>query len=484
MAGRPNLLLFTPDQLRADVPGCFGHPVASTPNIDALAARGTRFAQAYGQHSVCSPSRVSFMTGWYPHVRGHRSLDHLLQPHEPNLLRDLRRAGYTVAFAGERGDVFAPGVTEASTDFCGFLTRPDPEAFARSFASALPDEHRMTRAFWIGSAGDEPLLDSDEATIRTAEAWLAEAAPDHEPWALWVPLLYPHPPFVCPEPWYSMVDRSTVPAPIPADAGVGKAGFMAELRRRYGWDELTPEDHAEIAATYLGMVARVDDQLGRLLAAVDRLGQTHRTAVAVFSDHGEYLGDHGLVEKWPSGLDPSLLRNPLVLSVPGHREGQVAEGLVELVDLVPTFLELAEVEAEHTHFGRSLVTLLDDAEAPHRDAAFSEGGFRPTDEHLLERAGWLYTEKAALQHDRPELVGTAVVIRTETHTYVHRPYEGDELYDRVADPTEIVNLAGSPGTEAVAAALKDRLLTWLATTSDVLPWTKDPRFPEIPHGWR
>lgn len=484
MTGRPNLVLFMPDQLRADAVGCFGNPVASTPNIDALAARGTRFDQAFGQHSVCSPSRVSIMTGWYPHVRGHRSLDHLLQAHEPNLLADLRAAEYTVAFAGERGDVFAPGVTEASTDFCGYLTHPDPAAIGRLYTADRPDDHRMTRGFWFGSAGDGELVDGDEAIVRTAEQWLSEAAPTAEPWVLWIPLLFPHPPFAVPEPWFSMHDRSAMPTPIPRDAGEGKPGFMAALRASYGWDELTPDDLAEIAATYYGMVSRVDDQLGRVLAAVDRIGQHDRTAVAFFTDHGEYLGDHGLVEKWPSGLDPSLLRNPLILSVPGLGAGQVADGLVELIDLAPTLLELAGTEAGHTHFGHSLVPLLEDADAAHRDAAFSEGGFRPTDEPLLERAGWIYGPKADLQHDRPELVGTAVTVRTATHTFVHRPFEHDELYDRIADPDEVINLLGASGTEAVTAELKDRLLTWLATTSDVLPWAKDPRIPEIPHGWR
>ena len=112
---RPNLVLFMPDQLRADAVGCFGSPVAHTPTIDALAARGVRFDDAWSQHPVCGPSRVSIMTGWYPHVHGHRTLDNLIEPWEPNMLALLKQAGYHVAIAGNRGDVFAPGVTEASS---------------------------------------------------------------------------------------------------------------------------------------------------------------------------------------------------------------------------------------------------------------------------------------------------------------------------------------------------------------------------------
>jgi hypothetical protein len=117
---RPNLLFFIPDQLRYDALGCSGNALARTPHVDGLASRGTRFTDCYGQHSVCGPSRVSFLTGWYPHVRGHRTLDYLLHDDEPNLLRILLQAGYHVAHAGMRGDTFAPGMTQESTSRFGF----------------------------------------------------------------------------------------------------------------------------------------------------------------------------------------------------------------------------------------------------------------------------------------------------------------------------------------------------------------------------
>src|SRR5690606_17505604 len=129
---------------------------------------------------------------------------------------------------------------------------------------------------------------------------------------------------------------------------------------------LDAADWAELAATYHGMVSRVDDQLGRVLRAVDATGATDRTVTAFFTDHGEYLGDYGLVEKWPSGLHDCLLRNPLVLAGPGVPEGEEQDAPAELVDVFATLLELAGVEPAHTHFGRSLLT------ADPRDAAFSE----------------------------------------------------------------------------------------------------------------
>ena len=135
---RPNLLLFMPDQLRADACGAFGNPVVHTPNLDLLADRGVTFTQAFAENSVCAQSRISMFTGWYPHVAGHRTLTNLLKPWEPNLLRILKDAGYHVAWAGARGDTFAPGVTRQSTSRFGFTTHPDPNSLARSVQLSEP----------------------------------------------------------------------------------------------------------------------------------------------------------------------------------------------------------------------------------------------------------------------------------------------------------------------------------------------------------
>jgi arylsulfatase A-like enzyme len=248
------------------------------------------------------------------------------------------------------------------------------------------------------------------------------------------------------------------------------------IRERYGTERLTREDWAEIVATYYGMVSRVDAQLGRVLRGVEKAGAAERTATAFFTDHGEYLGDYGLVEKWPSGLDDCLLRNPLVIAAPGFRQGNRCESLVELVDLLPTFLELAEVAPRHTHFGRSLLPLLRDGSLAHRDAAFSEGGFGADEEPLLERAGFPYDLKAEIQHADPVYAGRATALRTERFTYVHRLYEANELYDRAADPRETRNLAGDPAHAEVERRLRERMLDWALATSDVIPWEPDGRF--------
>jgi arylsulfatase A-like enzyme len=460
-----------PDQLRADCVGAFGNDVVHTPTIDALAARGVRFENAYSQHSVCAQSRISMFTGLYPHVAGHRSLEHLLAAHEPNVFARLRDAGYHVALAGARGDMLGPGVTRASSDRFGFRVPPELEDLARWHRSPFEPGSKWYDAFYGGPIEGE-LFEFDAATVQTAIEWLSEGLP--EPWCLFVALMFPHPPFAVERRWYELYDGVEMPAPLPPNLD-GKPAFHEEIRRRYGLDRLSPDDWAEITRTYYGMVSRVDDQLGQVLGALDRAGQAERTVTCFFTDHGEYLGDFGLIEKWPSGVDEVLVRNPLIVHDPTRERG-VASAFVELVDLTATLEDFAGLEPG-LHFGRSFRPLLADPAASHRDAAFSEGGFLVREEPWLETGDeGQYRHKQVIQHERTELVGRVIAVRTTDWSYVERLYEGPELYDRRVDRRETVNLAGRPEVAGVERELRDQIFRWLFETSDIVPARRDPRF--------
>ena len=470
MRSRPNLLLFMPDQLRADAIGAFGNPVVHTPNVDVLASQGVRFSNAYAQHSVCAQSRISMFTGLYPHVSGHRTLDHLLSEDEPNVFRRLRNGGYHVALAGARGDMMAAGVTRASSSRFGFTTPPVLEDLARWHSSPFEQGSKWYDAFYGGPV-DGDLFELDAATTATAIDWLDEGLP--EPWCLFVPLIFPHPPFTVERRWFERYDGIDVPAPVPPIFD-GKPGFYREIHERYGLHRLDPDDWSQIIRTYYAMVTRVDDQLGQVRAAVDRAGCADRTLTFFFTDHGEYLGDFGLVEKWPSGVDDVLLRNPLVVHVPGGVAG-TAHSFVEMIDLTATLEDLGGIDPA-PHFGKSLVPLLDEPDGQHRDAAFSEGGFLLSEEPQLEDGDQgQYRHKQAIQHERTELVGRVIALRTERWCYVERLYEGPELYDRTSDPHETTNLAGRPEHVETQRDLRDRAFRWLFETSDVVPLRKDPR---------
>jgi arylsulfatase A-like enzyme len=467
----PNLLLFMPDQLRADCVGAFGNDVVHTPAIDALAARGVRFTNTYSQHSVCAQSRISMFTGLYPHVNGHRSLEYLLAPDEPNIFARLQSAGYHVALAGARGDMLGPGVTRASSDRFGFTTGPKLEDLARWHASPFEPGSKWYDAFYGGPV-DGDMFEFDAATVQTAIDWLTGGLP--EPWCLLVALVFPHPPFTVERRWYERYEGVPITPPVPPTFD-GKPGFYRELHTRYGLDRLSPADWVEIRRTYYAMISRVDDQFRQVLDAVDQSGQAARTVTFFFTDHGEYLGDYGLVEKWPAGVDDVLVRNPLIVHDPRGPSG-IADTFVEMIDLTATLEDFAGLE-RGLHFGRSLRAVLSDPAHPHRDAAFSEGGFLLAEEPLLENGdAGQYRHKQAIQHDRTELVGRVAAIRTEQWCYVERLYEGPELYHRTADPMETTNLAGRAEHASTERELRERMFRWLFETSDLVSARRDPRF--------
>lgn len=466
---RPNVVIFMADQLRADAVGCFGG-FATTPNIDALAARGVMFTNAYCQSSVCAPSRISIQTGWYPHVRGHRSIAHLLQSDEPSLFRTFRVAGYHVAAPGLRGDTFSTAARAAALDRWGYDAKPETYFH---FSPAEKDSAHA-RAFFHGRRSSSgPALDMDEATIRTAEKWIAEGLP--EPFVLFVGLFFPHPPFEVEEPWYSLHDRSRMPAPVVAELG-SKPAFMRALAARQRLDRYSDKDWRELRAVYAGMVSRADDQFGRILNALNRKSSLDGAVVCFLSDHGDYLGDYGLVEKWPSGLDECLLRNPLIIASSDCAAGRESGALVEMIDLAPTLADLCGLTLRHQHFGRSLADVLKDPTKSHRSAVFAEGGFSLSEAQLRESADFPYDIKSAVQNEEPERVGRAIAIRTAEWAYVRRLHDRPELYSRTSDRAERRNLAGDGEHRAIESDLENRILEWLMETSDVSPLVADPRF--------
>lgn len=232
---KPNFIIFMPDQLRYDALGCTGNKHVQTPNIDAFAAQqGTLFTNCFVQASVCAQSRCSIFTGNYPHVSGHRSLESLIKPWEPNLFRSLREeGGYHVACLAPRGDTFAPEVTELSVDEYGFLETPE---FVPKFGqggggggggggpSEDEKEDIWRRLFYKGLRNAEQAMDYDDAVVRSALKWL-ERPPKDKPWVLFMPLIFPHCPFQVEEPYFSMYDRAEMPQPSSKDEKVSRLFF-------------------------------------------------------------------------------------------------------------------------------------------------------------------------------------------------------------------------------------------------------------------
>jgi choline-sulfatase len=276
--------------------------------------------------------------------------------------------------------------------------------------------------------------------------------------------------------------------PLRPPAEEGKPSFYRRIRETRALDKTSDDTFRKLNAVYLGTITLIDELIGRVLDGLERLGLAETTTVLVYSDHGEWAGDYGLVEKWSSGLDDPLTRVPFVIRTPGGTAGHVVRHPVEMFDQMATILELAGIRPRHTHFARSLVRQLHGAAGDPDRAAFAEGGKGMHEPHVFEAdptdpdwhdgrdKGNIYYPKLALQHDDPMTDTRAAMIRTSTHKLVRRAETGEhELYDLVADPLEMHNRYGDREYADAQRELETRMLDWYVRTSDVTPFDADPR---------
>jgi arylsulfatase A-like enzyme len=302
------------------------------------------------------------------------------------------------------------------------------------------------------------------------------AEPHDQPFCLFLPLEFAHPPYAVEEPWYSLHDRDAVRAPLPIPNGPRRC-YGDLMRRTRHSTRLGEADFREIRATYYGMISRVDAQLQQILDALREHHLEDDTAVLYFSDHGDYAGDYGMVEKFNSAFEDALVHVPLVLRVPGFIGGQTTDQLVEMTDLYATVMEMAGVEPRHYHFSRSLLPYARGEETMPRDAAFSAAGFHSDENQARMKVppGSIYAASIEAFSAVPQVRTRAMMVRTQTHKYTYCPGDCDELFDLRNDPGESHNLAGDPAHRETVNALRERLLRWMLDTGDVMPLERDPR---------
>jgi arylsulfatase A-like enzyme len=233
------------------------------------------------------------------------------------------------------------------------------------------------------------------------------------------------------------------------------------------------------------MCARSDHQFGLVVEALKQAGIYDDSAIFVFSDHGDFTGDYGLVEKTQNTFEDCLTCVPFLIKPPSGVpvKPRISDALVELVDFSATVFDLIGVSPGYTQFGRSLLPVLSGSTENHRDAVFCEGGRLHGETHCMEHQSKENQEPEGLYWPRLVLQGRegaehtkAIMCRTREWKYVRRHYESDELYDLRNDPGELHNRINDPACAATLAALKDRLLTFLMETADVVPWEPDRRW--------
>lgn len=494
---RPHLLIINPDQWRGDVLGYVGNPAAQTPILDRwVETEAVAFSNAFCQNPVCTPSRCSFMSGWYPHVRGHRTMFHMMRPDEPVLLRDLKQAGYFVWWGGKNDLV--PGQT-GFNDYCHQRYLPHP----RPGVPIYPNLHAVRE--WRGEPGsdtwysfyagkvekpadfppEEPFVRDGDWDVVLAAADLIRSHQGDQPLCLFLALHNPHPPYGVEDPWFSAIDRASLPPRIPTPPEwQGKPSILKGIYHNQGMQSWSEARWDELRAAYYGMCARLDTQVGLLLDALRQAGLYDDTAVFMFSDHGDFTGDYGLVEKTQNTFEDCLVRVPFIVKPPAQTACQpgVRSSLVELVDFRATVEALTGLPPHYTHFGRSLLPLISGETLEHRDAVFCEGGRLHGEQHCMETQAvdqqspsGLYYPRLVLQRSEGPEHTRAFMCRTDRYKYVKRLYETDELYDLVSDPGELHNRVDDPSLAPVLAQLKERLLDHLVETADVVPWEDDKR---------
>lgn len=487
MNKRPNIVIFNPDQFRADALNHLGCEAAVTPNLDNLAKTdGVSFSNAFCQNTVCTPSRCSFMSGWYPHVKGHRTMHHMMKPDEPVLLKMLKDDGYFVWWGGKNDLV--PGQNPLD-DYCDIKYVPDTKS---------PNLHSSDKwrgdidgdnyySFYVGKLETDDsgkYYNSDWANVDGAVDFI-DSYDEDKPFCMYLPLSYPHPPYGVEEPFYSSIDRTKIDSPIPIPPNTKNQPMLLDgIRENQHLQNWTDERFIELKATYYGMCSRIDYQFGMLVNALKKAGIYENTAIFFFSDHGDFTGDYHLVEKTQNTFQDCLSNVPFLIKPPANVDVKagIKDTLVELVDFTATAFDFCNIMPQYTHFGKSLRSVIDGSKDFHRDAAFCEGGRLFGETHCMEKQSTSHTNSSGLYYPRVHLQSSengehskAVMCRTEKYKYVRRMYESDEFYDLVEDPNELVNVIENPEYLQEIIKHKDRLLTFYLETGDIVPWVVDER---------
>jgi arylsulfatase A-like enzyme len=430
-AEKLNLVILTNDQHRADSLGCTGNPVVKTPVIDRLASEGVLFESHYVQCPQCVPSRSALHTGRYPHTNRTPTNLYQLSDREETLAAILNREGYRTATTGELP--FAPtrflgGFREVLPG--GETLPPDMEALRQRHAENLKRDFQAVAAPWAAEF-DETALFAGRAIefLRAARA---------RPFYLHVNFRRPHHPFDPPAPFDRMYDGATFPASHKRDGEMGNKppGQRNSLENSVGFDlrTMTARDLDRIKSYYYGMISLNDLHIGRILDELERLALDRRTVVAFNADHGEMLGDHGLLFKGGYFYD-EVVRAPLILRAPGLPAARRVGDLVETVDLLPTLLDLLGLPASGRVQGRSLLPVIAGKDRRPR-AAHSE-------------------------------FPNMKMIRTRDWKLVHylRASYG-ELYNLTEDPGELYNRWDDAACAGAKSEMQARLADWLVDTED------------------
>lgn len=466
---RKNVLFIVSDDLN-NLLACYGDPLAKTPNIDALAARGVRFDQAYCTYPLCGPSRNSFLTGLYPNSTGILANSQIFRqtiPGQESMPQVFRNAGYFVGRLGKMYHYNVPNSigTDGHDDPASWELELNPAGVDRLeehpvINTLTPGQFGGTLSWYASPKSDEHHTDAKLA--RDAEWVLERCAGDRSrPFFLAVGFFRPHTPYVAPkEPYFGMYPREEMPVVENVEEDQADVPAPALMSYKKEQDQLTDPMRKEILQAYYASISFMDAQVGEVVSALDRLGLAEDTVIVFTSDHGYHVGEHGLWQK--QSLFEESARVPLLIIAPGQAKGgAVAETPVSHIDLFPTLAELCDVKPPKNLQGQSLVPILQDPDATGRGWALTQvvrGGRRDAPKngryfgYSLRTPRWRYTEW-------------------------DEGNKGRELYDHQNDPRELKNLADDPQHAQTVAKLSEQLREAVSQT-----YPPSGEIPEVSEG--
>lgn len=469
-----NILFISVDQWRGDCLSALGHFV-QTPHLDAFAQDAVMFTQHYANAVPCGPSRTSMHTGMY--LQNHRSGTNgtPLDGRHTNWAREIRTAGF---------DPVLFGYTDTAPDPRG-LAPLDPRL--QSYEGVLDGitqlakmgEHPTAWVHWLRGKGYEvpdpswrfyttkkegavEWEDGGEHPAPLAlprelhDTWFMTDEVMHyiggasAPWCVHLSLTRPHPPWHAPEPYNRMYPPAELPDPIAAPEGEDVHPYLANVLASHAAAPDEPR-RRRLTSSYLGLISEVDDNLGRLFAFLKERGDWDNTLIVFTSDHGEQLGDHGLMGKL--GFFDASYHVPMIVRVPGGAaRGARVEAFTEHVDIMPTLLEWLGLELPAQCDGRSLLPFMAEGSAPDgwREAAHWEYDFRDIEHpERLQNALGLVPSECTLN-----------VLRSETGKYVHFAGLPPIFFDLTDDPDETRNRANDPACAQAVLEHAQALLSW------------------------
>lgn len=504
---RPNFLLFITDQHQANHLGCYGHSLVKTPNIDSIAARGTRFDRFHVTNPFCMPSRASIVTGRMPSAHGARINGAPLPLSQLTFVERLRASGYRTALVGKahlqnmtsRPRAYTPSSEANAYDDADCLVQSHTEildgpeyqnenhdkwlnetahtvrlpyyGFAHVDLCTMHGDQVGGHYYrWLNSRLPDPNLvrgpaQALEASMNPPQSWRTRLDEDLYPTAYigqqtvdWIhahagrgdatPFFLqcsfpdPHHPFTPPGQYWDMYRPEDVE--LPPSFGKGDSPLLRHLRRSFveGTADrkstlpfvVTEQEAREITALSFGAISMIDDRIGRVLSALRTTGLADNTVVIFMADHGEYMGDYGIVLKGPIHCQ-SMIRIPFLWSDPSREASRLSRALCSTLDLAPTILERAGLKPHHGLQGRSLLSHLSGRVSEHRDAVIVED-----DREVLY-----------LGFEEPQRVRTMVT--EEFRMTLFRPMGYSELFDLKNDPHEIVNVWSDPAYAEVKGRL-------------------------------